>query len=292
MNLFHGIYTALITPFKNNEIDVTSLARLVRWQLDQGIDGFVICGTTAESPTLDTAEKQKIIEVVRGEVAGSVPLILGTGTNYTKTTIANTQWAEKQKMDGVLVVTPYYNKPPQRGLVAHFGAVAECTELPIFLYNVPGRTAVALTTETIVELSQVPNIVGIKEATGDLDFAKKLLQQCANDFALVSGDDETYLEFMALGGVGVISVLSHVIPKIMKQWSTQTRSPEEARKTFKPYAELTKLLFAEANPIPVKAALQDMGIIDTAELRLPLVELAPDVRQRLQRALRTCEVLS
>ncbi len=292
MKLFHGIYTALVTPFKDNEIDVKSLAHLVRWQLDQGVDGFVINGTTAESPTLDTAEKLKLIEVVRGEVAGALPLILGTGTNYTKTTIANTQWAEKQKMDGVLVVTPYYNKPPQRGLLSHFKTVAEHTELPMLLYNVPGRTAVSLAAETIVELSHVKNIVGIKEATGDLNLARQLMETCAEDFALVSGDDETYLEFMALGGVGVISVLSHVIPKIMKDLNTKLRTPGEARSAFAPYLPLTKLLFAEANPIPVKAALKDMGLIASAELRLPLVECAPELRMKLQSELHACGVRS
>ena len=282
MKLFHGVYTALVTPFVNGEVDFQSLAKLVRWQLDEGIQGFVVNGTTGESPTLTENEKLKILEVTQAEVSGAVPIVLGTGTNCTATTIAATQKAEKLKVDGVLVVTPYYNKPPQRGLVAHYKAVAEQTSLPILLYNVPGRTAVSLTVETMAELSQVKNIVGVKEASGDLKVLKELTQSCPRDFALVSGDDETYLEFMKSGGVGVISVLSHVIPRKMREQIELATSAELARSIFAPFSKLTKMLFSEANPIPVKSALHMMGIIARDEMRLPLVPLRDDLRGELQ----------
>jgi 4-hydroxy-tetrahydrodipicolinate synthase len=288
---FEGVITALVTPFQNGEVDLKSLKKLIRHQIENGVQGFVVNGTTGESPTLRPAERKLVLEFVKGEVGGQIPVIMGTGTNNTETTIANTRDAETWNADGVLVVTPYYNKPPQRGLVAHFKAVAAATRLPVILYNVPGRTACSLSIESVVELASVPNIVGIKEASGDLEMLEQLVQQCPKDFLLLSGDDDTYLEFMKLGGHGVISVLSHVIPKQMGEMNRTAKNSTHARELFAKYRRLTKLLFCEANPIPVKAAVQAMGLIEKDDLRLPLVSLADNLRSELVTEMKALGVL-
>ena len=291
MSQFAGVITALITPFKNGEIDFQSYRKLIHFQLAQGVQGLVVNGTTGESPTLNYNEREKLLEFTLSEVGNQVPILMGTGSNNTATTIQATQLAEKGGAQGALIVTPYYNKPPQRGLVEHFTKVASLTELPILLYNVPGRTGCSMTAETIAELAQVKNIVGVKEASGDLEFAKKLKSQCPKDFSLISGEDSNFLEFMTLGGVGVISVLSHVLCKQMRELIRLEKTQAQAREFFQPFAELTKLLFCEANPIPVKAAMKLMGIIESDELRLPLVPLEANNREKLKAELKKVGVL-
>lgn len=293
MNDFSGIYTALVTPFLGGAIDVESLKKLVRSQLDKGIEGFVVCGTTAESPCLSSAEKKQIFEIVRTEVAGQVPLIVGTGSNNTVETVHATKEAYAWGAAAALVVVPYYNKPPQRGLLAHFKAVAAASPMPILLYNVPGRSIVRLEAETIAELSRVPNIVGIKEATGDIAFGRRVIEVSRPGFAVTSGDDGTFLELTEAGGVGLIGVASHILPGEFVSWNRMARAGkhDEWRKEFLRFKELIDYLYVEANPIPVKAALAMMNLISSAEMRLPLLSLAEPHLSELRRKMASAGLL-
>ncbi|NJL25256.1 MAG: 4-hydroxy-tetrahydrodipicolinate synthase [Calothrix sp. SM1_5_4] len=272
---FDGIITALVTPFKDGAVDMRSFKRLLRSQLDQGVQGFVINGTTAESPTLEWDEVERLFAAAREEAGEGFPLIVGTGSNSTAHACAMTEAAAKMGADAVLVVVPYYNKPPQRGLKKHFSEIARRSRLPVILYNVPSRTIASLEPATAAELSREVNIVGIKDATGDMTVCERLKAECAEGFTLLSGDDGTCMEFMARGGHGVISVSSHLIGREMLEF--QRRLREGDRSVTAEYAERTgalmKSLYIEANPIPVKMALHWMGLLDSPELRSPLVEL-------------------
>ncbi len=273
MKKFEGVFTALVTPFKNGEVDERSLKNLVRHQLDHGVHGFVVSGTTGESPTLTKEEKKRCFDIVKAESGGKVPIVVGTGTNSTRETKAATQDAEKWGADAVLVVVPYYNKPPQRGLVAHFTETANATKLPVLLYNVPSRTITALSAESMKTLSMVKNIVGVKEASGDMALAKQIVEECGSDFLLTSGDDGTFLKLMEAGGRGVISVAAHILPKQFSQSCELALAGNHsaANDLMGKYSALiSKQLYTEANPIPIKAALALMGIIESSELRLPL----------------------
>ncbi|HEX7674403.1 MAG TPA: 4-hydroxy-tetrahydrodipicolinate synthase [Bdellovibrio sp.] len=294
MKNFKGTFTALLTPFKKGKIDFDSVDRMVKHQLQNGVDGFVINGTTAESPTLTESERVELFKHVRKVVGNDVMLIMGTGSNDTAKTIEESKKAESLGADGILVVVPYYNKPPQRGLFAHFKAVATSVKIPTLLYNVPGRTITSLTTETIRDLAKVPGVVGIKEATGKTDFAEEIIKACGRDFVMLSGDDGTYVEFLGVGGHGVISVASHVIPKQMAQWKkwVEEGQLEKARQDIAKYNDLINLLFVEANPIPVKKAVQLMGLIDSAEMRLPLVELGEIDSEKLKNEMRKVGVIA
>lgn len=280
MKNFKGVTTALITPFKGGEIDFQSLGSLVDFQLKNGVQGFVINGTTAESPTLTAAEREKIFRFVKDRVPKNFPLIMGTGSNSTAKTIDESKEAEKFGADAILVVVPYYNKPPQRGLLEHFKAVADATNIPNILYNVPSRTITFLELETIKKLSEHPNIYGIKEATGNIELDQQIRKACGESFLLLSGDDGTYDQFMKAGGDGVISVASHVIPKAM----LEQRASENL--------DLIDMLFVEANPIPVKKALHLMGIIQSPECRLPLVTLADVHTEKLKKILKQKGLIS
>ncbi len=273
MSYFNGVFTALVTPFKNQEVDFESLKRLVLFQIERGVRGFVVNGTTAESPTLEPDEVEKIFFFVRQTAGPQVPLIVGVGTNNTRTTIQAAQKAQAWGAEGLLVVTPYYNKPPQRGLLEHFKAVADATHVPNILYNVPGRTVVSLEIETIKKLSEHPQIVAIKEASGKIDFAEQIFKQCHQSLELLSGDDESYEEFLKVGGQGIISVASHLLPQAFSSGQIKAHLP------------LIKSIYLEANPIPVKMALYLMGQIQSPECRLPLVEASPLVVQKLKEAL-------
>lgn len=280
MKDFKGVITALITPFLNGKVDYSSLEKLVRFQLQEGIQGFVINGTTAESPTLTEAERKSIFKFVREIVGSGYPLIMGTGSNSTAKTIEESREAEKIGADAILVVVPYYNKPPQRGLLEHFKAVADATTIPNILYNVPSRTITFLELETIKKLSEHPNILGIKEASGNIELDRSIRQQCGESFLLLSGDDGTYDEFMSAGGNGVISVASHILPKVMLDGKASENR------------ELIDLLFVEANPIPVKKALHLMGLIQSPECRLPLVTLSETNTERLKKAMKLRGLIS
>lgn len=287
------VFTALVTPFKNQKVDYASLEKLVDHQVRHGIEGFVINGTTAESPTLTPEERDEIFRFVRRRTEGKISLVMGTGSNSTAHTIEATRDAEKIGADGVLVVVPYYNKPPQRGLFAHFKAVAESTTLPVILYNVPGRTITSLTAETVKELSGLRNVVGIKEATGNIDLEKEIVAACPKSFVMLSGDDGTYAEFLANGGHGVISVASHIIPSEFAAWTKAARTGDfaPARAGIEKFKKVIDALFVEANPIPVKKALQLMGLIESGELRLPLVELESDKTAMLREEMRKAGIL-
>ncbi len=274
MKNFKGVFSALITPFDQGQVDYVSLKRLVDFQLEKGVQGFVINGTTAESPTLESFEREKIFREIKSWVPKNFPLIMGTGSNSTSKTIQESKEAEKLGADGILVVVPYYNKPPQRGLLEHFKAVADATQIPNILYNVPSRTITFLELETIKKLSEHPNIYGIKEASGNIELARQIRQSCGESFSLLSGDDGTYDDFMAAGGNGVISVASMIIPEAMLKIKS------------KDYRELIDMLFVEANPIPLKKALQLMGIIKSPECRLPLVTLSETNTEKLKKVMK------
>ncbi len=292
MKDFTGVFTALVTPFKGGEIDWGSLRRLLRHQLEGSISGLVISGTTGESPTLDAAEKEKLFKFIKSEVANQVPLVLGTGTNSTSDTVDATRAAEAWGADGALVVVPYYNKPPQRGLFAHFQKVAESSGLPVILYNVPGRTITRLEVDTIVELSRLPGIVGIKEASGDIEFGRRVIEECRTDFLVSSGDDGTFLDLIGVGGRGVISVASNIMPKEFSSWYARARQGDRAPQAeFQRIAELNSFLYVEANPIPIKMALHFMGVIESAELRLPLMQLSEPHAAELKRKMLTAGLI-
>lgn len=289
---FSGVITALVTPFKNGEVDEKSFRRLVQFQIAKGIEGFVINGTTGESPTLHWSEVEKLFKWTREETQGKVPLILGTGSNSTEKTIETTKKAVALDADAVLVVTPYYNKPPQRGLVAHFKAVAEAAEnTSVILYNVPGRTITPIEPNTVRELAQISNVIGIKEASGDLNVGRQIVS-ISPDFLVTSGDDGTCLELALLGGKGVISVVSHVIPDSLVQMMTRARDGNKSvQSEYRRFDELLRLTYCEANPIPVKTALYLMGIIESPEMRLPLVALGERETELMRAELKRLELI-
>lgn len=291
--IYSGVFTALITPFRKSKVDEKSLKRLVRHQLERGVSGFVVNGTTAESPTLTAEEVKKIFSIVKKESDNTVPLILGTGTNSTAETIERTGWVKKWGADAALVVAPYYNKPPQRGMVQHFIEIAKKTKVPVILYNVPGRTVVSMSADSIHRLSEVKNIIGIKEASGKIELLldiKKKIQR--DDFLLSSGDDASCIEFILSGGHGVISVVSHVIPSELSRLCQRASANDTStRDDYKKFISLNSAMSFESNPIPVKMALFLMGIIDSPELRLPLSTLTEEYKIQLQKTLHDCGVL-
>lgn len=292
MKDFSGVFTALVTPFKKGEIDWPSLKKLLRFQMDGGVQGFVISGTTGESPTLTNDEKRQIFEFVRSETGGKVPLVVGTGTNSTADTVAATQAAAQWGADAALVVVPYYNKPPQRGLFQHYQKIAECSRLPVILYNVPGRTITRLELDTIGELSRLPNVIGIKEATGDIEFGQSVVEACGSKFLVTSGDDGTFLSLVGVGAKGVISVASHILPKEFSTWCQRARGGDMSTvEEFARYNDLNSYLYVEANPIPIKMALHLMGVIDSPELRLPLVQLSEPFTVELKKKMKAVGLL-
>ena len=282
-----GVVTALVTPLLNNEIDWDSLEKLLDFQLQEGVDGFVINGTTAESPSLKIDEVRKIYKFVKERASDKV-LILGAGLNSTHKTLALHEELSELKPDAYLDVVPYYNKPTQEGLYQHFKKIAERSNAPIMLYNVPSRTLTSLSLETIKRLGEVKNICGIKEASGDVEFMKDIKKAVPEAWFLMSGDDETSLDFVAFGGEGAISVLSHLIPGVLKKLFQKAKEDHiEASKEFKKYLRLCSLLFVEPNPTPVKWALFNRGIIKTPDCRLPLMSLSekyfPALKEEIQR---------
>jgi len=281
---FGRLLTAMITPFTHEgEVDYGSAERLADHLINTGTETIVLCGTTGESPTLTWEEEYQLFQVVRNAVQGRAKIIAGAGSNSTREAIAATEKACKLGLDGTLQVTPYYNKPPQAGLYEHFRAIAQSApELPMILYNIPGRTACKLELETIVRLAEIPNIIGIKEATGDLDLASQIRAKTGDDFLIYSGDDSLTLPIMSVGGYGVISVASHLVGAKMKTMMQEfcTGNVEQARKIHLELFPLFKALFAMTNPIPLKAALQMLGL-DTGEVRPPLIKATPAVIDQL-----------
>jgi 4-hydroxy-tetrahydrodipicolinate synthase len=289
---FEGVFTALVTPFKKGEVDFSSLKKLLAHQLQNGIQGFVVSGSTGEAATLSLDEKLKVLDFVRGEVSGRVPVIMGSGTFNTRESCELAQKFEKAKADALLVVTPYYNKPPQRGLIEHFKKICQSTKLPVIAYNVPSRTALSMDVETVAAIAKAcPSLVGIKEAAGKLEVIADLKKALPKDFLVTSGDDGTFVEAMHLGAQGVISVVSHVVPRLCVDASRISKNAKEVKIFTDELKEISEVIFCESNPIPVKWALCKMGIIDSAEVRLQLVELAERFYGPLTQALKNRGVL-
>jgi len=283
-----GSIVALVTPMTaEGALDFQALGSLVEWHVASGTGAIVAVGTTGESATLDVDEHLQVIRHVIKTAAGRIPVIAGTGANSTAEAIAWTEAARIAGADACLLVTPYYNKPSQRGLYEHYRMIAEKVDIPQILYNVPGRTACDMLPETVYALADHPNIVGIKDATGDIDRSKALIENCPSDFAIYSGDDATALELILLGAKGNISVTANVIPAVMAQICELglAGKSEEARQLNATIAALHKDLFLESNPVPVKWALKEMGRIDSG-IRLPLVELDQQYHDRLRNTLK------
>jgi 4-hydroxy-tetrahydrodipicolinate synthase len=292
--MFHGSIVALVTPMDDDgTLDWAALRRLVDWHIENGTHAIVAVGTTGESPTLDMDEHVEVIRVTVEHARERVPIIAGTGANSTREAIELTRAAEKVGADGCLLVTPYYNRPTQEGLYLHHKAVADAVPIPQILYNVPGRTGCDMLPETVERLSHISNIVGIKEATGNLDRARDILRRCGERIELYSGDDATALECMALGAKGDISVTANVAPRLMSDMCELARAGnmQEAHALNERLMPLHKNLFIEANPIPVKWALKEMGMIKGG-IRLPLTSLSSSQHVTVRTAMHAAGVLT
>ena len=282
---FHGSIVALATQFKNGKVDEKTLAKLVRYQIKAGTDGIVPVGTTGECPTLSFKEHERVIEIAVEAANGEVPVIAGTGSNSTDEAIELTTFAKKAGADGVLMVSPYYNKPTQEGLFRHYEAVAKAVDIPIVLYNVPSRTGGTIMPETVARLSKIPTIVAIKEATGSMDQTSHILSLC--DITVLSGDDSLTLPLLALGAKGVISVIANVVPEAVSEMVDAyfAGNHEKAKKLHYKMFPLCRAMFIETNPIPVKTAMEYMGLC-SAELRLPLCPMQPNTEKILVQAMK------
>ncbi len=279
--MFKGSFVALVTPFRADlEVDFEALGRLVDFHLDQGTNGIVPCGCTGEAATLSHEEQKAAIRFVAERVDGRVPVVAGTGSNNTKEAIGLTAYAKEVGCDGALLITPYYNKPTPAGQLAHYRAVAEAVDMPIMLYNVPGRTGTKMTPETIAELARTSNIVSIKEACGSVDQVSQILAQ--SDISVISGDDALTLPMIAVGASGVVSVAANVAPAAVAALCAAALDGDyaAARETHYRLLPLFHGLFMETNPMPVKAVLARMGLIEN-HLRLPLVPMTPESSARL-----------
>lgn len=285
--MFTGAFVAIVTPFKDGRVDETALRDLVEFQIANGSHGIVPCGTTGESATLAFEEHERVVEVVLEQVNGRVPVVAGTGSNNTAEAIRLTKHAKECGANGALMISPYYNKPTQEGLYRHFKAVAESVDIPIIVYNIPGRTAVNIEPETLARLAEIPNIVGVKEATGSMKQITDIIRLCGDDFTVLSGEDYITFPLLAVGGKGVISVVSNVAPKDMADLCTLYLEGKvrEARDLYYRVLPLCHALFYETNPVPVKAALKMMGMIASDEVRLPLVPMQPANRERLKKVI-------
>ena len=285
--MFSGSLVAIVTPFKNGAFDETAYRELIEFQIANGTHGIVPCGTTGESATLSHEEHERVVAFTVEVVNRRVPVIAGTGSNATDEAIAFTAHAKRAGADGALLITPYYNKPTQEGLYQHYAAVAQAVDLPLILYNIPGRTSVNMTPATIARIAKLGNVVGIKEGSGSLGQVSDIIHQCDDDFTVLSGDDSLTLPMMALGAKGVITVTANVAPKDMAALVTAALAGNfaEARASHFKLASLFSALFYETNPIPVKEALAMMNKIEP-ELRLPLTPLSSDNRERLRQVMK------
>ncbi|HXF93059.1 MAG TPA: 4-hydroxy-tetrahydrodipicolinate synthase [Nitrospiraceae bacterium] len=285
--MFTGSLVAIVTPFKNGRVDERALGDLIEWQIANGTDGIVPCGTTGESATLSHEEHERVIAFTVEVVKRRVPVIAGTGSNCTDEAIALTRHANRVGADGALLITPYYNKPTQEGLFRHFKAVAEAADIPIVLYNIPGRTGVNMLPATVARLTSVQNIVAIKEGSGAVQQASDIVQMCGDRITVLSGDDPLTLPMMAVGAKGVITVTANIAPADMARLVDAFAEGriEEARRLHFKLSPLFAALFLETNPIPVKAALGMMGKIEE-ELRLPLCPMGRENRDKLARVMK------
>ncbi|KAF7964276.1 4-hydroxy-tetrahydrodipicolinate synthase [Cupriavidus sp. UYMU48A] len=293
MTQITGSIVAIVTPmYEDGSLDYPALRALVDWHVAEGTDAIVIVGTTGESPTVSVDEHCELIRVAVEQAGKRIPIIAGTGGNSTKEAIELTAYAKKVGADASLQVVPYYNKPTQEGMYRHFRTIAEAVELPVLLYNVPGRTVADMTNDTILRLAQVPGIVGVKEATGNIDRAAQLIKDAPEGFAIYSGDDPTAVALILLGGKGNISVTANVAPRKMHEMCAAALKGDvvTARRLHMELIELNKAMFIEANPIPVKWALQQMGKMEGG-IRLPLTPLTASNHETVRKALATSGLL-
>jgi len=285
--MFKGSMVALVTPFKNGKIDEKALSALVEFHIKNGTTALVPCGTTGESATLNYEEHDKVIELTIECAKGRIPVIAGTGSNSTEEAIALTKHAKKAGAQASLQVSPYYNRPTQKGLYLHFKAIAEAVDIPIILYNIASRTGVNIEPETFVKLAQVKNIIGVKEASGNLEQMSRIRKLCPKDFLLISGDDALTLPVMSIGGVGIISVVANIIPRDVADMclSFEKGNMKKCEELHYKMLELIKAMFVETNPIPVKTAMGLMKMIDP-QIRLPMCEMQPENKDKLVKALK------
>ena len=290
--MLRGVYTAIITPFnQDGSVDFKAFRKLVEYNIKGGVAGIVVCGTTGESPTLSHKEKEKLVKVAIKKAKKRVAIIAGTGSNNTSESIGASKKAQELGADAVMLVNPYYNKPTQEGLYRHFRAIAEAVAIPHIVYNVPGRTVADLQTDTTLRLAQIPNIVGIKDATANLERGADLLRRKPGDFLVFSGDDATGLALMLLGGHGVISVTANAAPRMMHEMCAAALAGDvaRARDINNKLLGLHRHLFCEANPIPVKWVVQQIGLIKGG-IRLPLTPLSAGCHDLVRTAMRQAEI--
>tara|TARA_B100001564_G_scaffold146616_1_gene123142 strand:- start:461 stop:1348 length:888 start_codon:yes stop_codon:yes gene_type:complete len=294
--MFKGSNVALVTPFKNNELDEETYIKLINFHLENGTNGLVPAGTTGESPTLSHSEHEKVIELCIKESKGKIPVIAGTGSNSTDEAISLTKHAEKAGADGALVVTPYYNKPTQEGLYQHYKSINDNTSLPIIIYNIPGRCVIDMSVETMSRLFELKNIVGVKDATGDLNRLDQTIKKLGPEFIQLTGEDGLAFEFNKRGGVGIISVTANIAPKLcsdMQKFSKSSSDNEikEAERIDALLQPVHKSLFAESNPCPVKYAAKLLGLCDDA-VRLPLVKITDETKLKVKNSLISAKLLN
>ena len=294
--MFKGSNVALITPFKNNQLDVDSYIKLIHFHLKNGTNGLVPAGTTGESPTLNHKEHEQVIELCIQEAKGKIPVIAGTGSNSTEEAISLTRHAEKAGADGVLVVTPYYNKPTQEGLYQHYKAINDNTSLPIIIYNIPSRCVIDMSVDTMSKLFELKNIAGVKDATGDLNRLDQTIKKLGPEFIQLTGEDGLAFEFNKRGGVGIISVTANIAPKLCSDMQKYSKSKsdneiKEAERIDQILQPLHKSLFIESNPAPVKYAAKLLGMCDD-EIRLPLVKIKKETQEQVKKALLSAKLIS
>jgi 4-hydroxy-tetrahydrodipicolinate synthase len=284
---FKGAFTALVTPFKDGQVDEEAYRELIEWQIEEGIDGLVPCGTTGESATLSHEEHKQVVKICVEQARGRVPVLAGAGSNSTAEAIDLTRYAREAGADGALLITPYYNKPTAEGIVAHFKAIAREVSIPMVVYNVPSRTSLNVLPKTVARLfKEIPDVVGIKEATGNLKQVSEVIEECGPEFIVLSGDDFTVLPLLSVGGHGVISVVSNIVPRKMSQLCKAffENDVQKAQKLHYELSPLSRAMFLETNPIPVKTALSLMGKMNL-ELRLPLVPMLSSNEDKLRNIL-------
>jgi 4-hydroxy-tetrahydrodipicolinate synthase len=293
--MFKGSNVALITPFKDDSLDVENYIKLIHFHLENGTSGLVPAGTTGESPTLSHKEHQQVIDLCIKESSGKIPVIAGTGSNSTDEAISLTTHAEKAGANAALIVTPYYNKPTQEGLYQHYKAINDKCGLPIIIYNIPGRSVIDMSVETMARLFELKNIVGVKDATGDLDRVDKQLKAMGKEFIQLTGNDDNALEFNRRGGVGAISVTANIAPKLCSKFQSLTllsddKSQKEAESLDKILQPVHHSMFIESNPSPVKYAAKVLGLCDDA-VRLPLVRVTDSTKSIINKALESAKLV-
>lgn len=289
---YKGSFVALITPFRDGKVDEVAFQRFVDWQIAQGTHGLVACGTTGESPTLSHEEHHRVVELCIEAANRRVPVVAGTGSNSTAEAVSLTRHAKKAGADAALIVTPYYNKPTQEGMYQHFKTIAEAVDIPIIIYNIPPRSIVDMSVETMARLAKLPNVIGVKDATNDLTRPVKTTLACGPEFVQLSGEDGTSLAYLAQGGMGCISVTGNVAPKLcsMMQEAWQQGANETAQKLNRLLMPLHDALFCETSPAPVKFGASLLGH-STADVRLPLVPASATARERVKSAMAGCGLI-